>query len=871
MSATETISKQLTLVDEVEEEEEETPILALDRVLGPAHLNPWYQRLRDALVEAPSHAALVGGASYGVPLLLRKMRDEGLLGYIQLSLADVNSKEAALASRFAHAVNEAYGLPVLPSHMTLAYVARLMRQRVPSDAPLMFGISHAELALPLIDALVAERAHVRLVLDFASAPQAGWAPPETRLFRTTETAIGTDELSEWLTNLAHEGLWRQPADATVEEEAKRLMRLTGGQYAMLAGHLFGGTHVSAATRGLFEGTGPDALLGARRSLEAARANEDWVSALEIAVAAAPEEVPELVQRAGPIFQERGTLAQLFLLLEGLDRARREDSHVLEWRLLSAHESSNSAYQSILLQAREHLQEHPAPNLRTRVASTYMGSRAGVAMAQDAMSMDANALTVWNASRLEPRADTALRLAGEALVLAQSEGSAYAIVRNLGQLADALLRAGRYQEARERYAEALSAFDQNGLSDGIRRMRLLIDNAQAGWMTGEARGMARVLEEEAATMADSVPSGVSASVLWRRAELLFVSGDIQAAKLTIDRALALAHSESLPAVGSIKATAVRIYQELGLYKEARTLAYRDVDTTRAWPSTLARAHLALGMALAYGDEDDRRAAEQELLAAREAEHRWHSAFDRLSIELWLAFVQKRSVSEAVKALAKGLSMRAVLLAAGPLKDFQGVLQSFDVVRQHPLYIRAFGNAQMWVHGNSVALTKREWDAVLILAMKGRALTPDELYDAMAGDGDLTKGSLKTLMSRLRKKLGGVVSTSPYRLTESYFLDLEAVHAHLNSGEVMKAIDIARGDLLPHSDAPAVVTERGAVKAALHAAVIKSDDPQVVFTMWEAEPDDIKLLERTLEMLPERDPRRYFVEAHLRQIEIELGAS
>jgi hypothetical protein len=133
-----------------------------------------------------------------------------------------------------------------------------------------------------------------------------------------------------------------------------------------------------------------------------------------------------------------------------------------------------------------------------------------------------------------------------------------------------------------------------------------------------------------------------------------------------------------------------------------------------------------------------------------------------------------------------------------------------------------------------------------------------------------------MVRLRKVLQqfnpvAVPESRPYRLSVDLLPDAEQVLSYLQRGAHRVALDIYRGPVLPHSEAPGVVDLRERVSTLLREALLTDGSAEALLQyadLPEAS-DDMAVRMAALKLLPPRSPKRAAVIADLERLESEFG--
>ncbi len=162
----------------------------------------------------------------------------------------------------------------------------------------------------------------------------------------------------------------------------------------------------------------------------------------------------------------------------------------------------------------------------------------------------------------------------------------------------------------------------------------------------------------------------------------------------------------------------------------------------------------------------------------------------------------------------------------------------------------------IDGRPVRLTLRHAEMLALLALHPAGLTADRLAQALYGEAG-NPVTVRSEVHRLRAALGpALISTQPYRLRAHVDADFLDVRAALRAGRVPAPEMLARGALLPASDAPGVREERAHLESATRTAVLRSGDADALSALARTESGavDTELTERLRRVLPEGDPRR-----------------
>jgi transcriptional regulator of acetoin/glycerol metabolism len=173
----------------------------------------------------------------------------------------------------------------------------------------------------------------------------------------------------------------------------------------------------------------------------------------------------------------------------------------------------------------------------------------------------------------------------------------------------------------------------------------------------------------------------------------------------------------------------------------------------------------------------------------------------------------------------------------------------------------------VGGRAVTLSERHTEILAMLALHPAGLSAEELTAMVYPEGtSLT--SIRAEMVRLRRLLHKhapslVPESRPYRLPRTLVVDAEQVLNYLDRGAHRLALNIYRGEVLPRSEAPEILTLRNRVGALLREAILADASPDVVLAYLQlpGAVDDADAWHCALRLLPPRSPRRAAVVAHL----------
>ncbi|MGI8522019.1 MAG: transcriptional regulator [Nocardioides sp.] len=168
----------------------------------------------------------------------------------------------------------------------------------------------------------------------------------------------------------------------------------------------------------------------------------------------------------------------------------------------------------------------------------------------------------------------------------------------------------------------------------------------------------------------------------------------------------------------------------------------------------------------------------------------------------------------------------------------------------LALRLLGTAHATLDGQRLLLNRRQTEVLAILALHPDGLSLERLHALVYGDSAVTHSTLKAEVSHLRSSLGGQLASRPYRLTLPVTSDIDDVLERLRAGDVTGAVARYGGDLLPGTDAPALVELGEYVAVAMREALLADPEPGAVIRYSELAPYDTEVIEVCLARLGDR---------------------
>ena len=811
----------------------------------------WTQRLLARLRAHPGPILLEGGEAYGAPFLIEALSRAQRVAWLQLTPTEANDS-VAVGNRLADAVNAALEANFLPHALPFSYSIEVLRKRLPILGNLTIVCTNADYT-PLFQDSLLELSEVgaKIILITSS---------------TNTTFAGL--------HLRQEELALTPDEAELlaghflsEAEKRTLWRSSGGAYLTFMSSVYRLQGVALphvpSPRGALAAPGHEALVSPVVLLEVLQKLGRHVEALELAVMSVPERVAELIEEAGPAYQEQGLLARLHLLLESLDDRYQKAEKVLEWRLVAGFNQSNYSHITFIIET--HLKSNEAPELRARYAGAFPNLEGSFAQAQRAAATMTTPLTLFQLGRLHPDGKMGATILQQSVKLAETLGRPYEVTRNAGALAESLIYLGRFNEAANWSNWALQTFDKEGLQEGNARLRLLYVYATAHIVTGQLGDLRSILLE-AKTASDSAELSIATDIRTALANLELVLGNLEQAEKLAAENLELSQRWR---IGDATIPLVRVLLEQGKVDEALAKAQYAVTLTEGEDEFITLpASLALGMVYATKDPKAARSPLMKVLEAPDIE-----ASFRVTAALHLLKIGALRFSELdapLQEILKELSPTGFRLFCGPEADFMGVWAMLSA--QHvPLRIKVLGRTEVWLNDKRLSLSGRALETLVLLALHPEGLTSEVLHSYLYDDEDTTLVALRSAVSRLRMLVPISAHPEPYRITVPLTFDVSDCEAAITAGDIKAALELYHGPLLEKSDAPGIREARLYLEERLRQSALHSGDAEALLPLAETLRDDLELWQATHAALPSSDIRLPLVRAQLHRVTQELRPS
>ena len=175
------------------------------------------------------------------------------------------------------------------------------------------------------------------------------------------------------------------------------------------------------------------------------------------------------------------------------------------------------------------------------------------------------------------------------------------------------------------------------------------------------------------------------------------------------------------------------------------------------------------------------------------------------------------------------------------------------------------------GREFRLNRRHAEVLFILSEHQLGVTGEQLADCLYEDF-MDPAAVRVELTRLRRVVGDLVRSRPYRLTRALTADYHDVTAALRQGDTAAALAAYPGPRRASPEAPGGVAKRRWLETQLRSAVLVSANPDVL-SLW-AERfgfDDLQVWERLTAMLPRGSVRRAGTAARSRELRAEYGLS
>ncbi|BCB90679.1 GAF domain-containing protein [Phytohabitans suffuscus] len=224
-----------------------------------------------------------------------------------------------------------------------------------------------------------------------------------------------------------------------------------------------------------------------------------------------------------------------------------------------------------------------------------------------------------------------------------------------------------------------------------------------------------------------------------------------------------------------------------------------------------------------------------------------------------------------AVAHPHSLALVRAAARVAEAHLATLRAGPAARPPAARLRVLGRPDgvLLLDRREIPLHRRHAEAVAILAAHPEGMTGQQLAAAMYDDG-AAQATLRVELLRLRRLVGPLLHSRPYRLAEPVGADFLDVTRALEMGDVAAAVRAYAGPLLPTSDAPAIAERRRRLEVELRSAVLTATDPSTVYA-WASGAgfDDLAAWERLARTAGPGTPHLRVAATRVAELRAEYG--
>ncbi len=177
------------------------------------------------------------------------------------------------------------------------------------------------------------------------------------------------------------------------------------------------------------------------------------------------------------------------------------------------------------------------------------------------------------------------------------------------------------------------------------------------------------------------------------------------------------------------------------------------------------------------------------------------------------------------------------------------------------------------GRRLRLGRRHSEIMVLLAGHPEGLSGDRLALELYGHraDHQSPVTLRAELSRLRRLVGPLLGSRPYRLCAPVRTDVAVAADALSADDPCTALGAYPGPLLPLSEAPGVSRMRQALEDGLRRAVLSRGDPDLL-RRWAQTPwgeDDLEVAEALVAAVPEGTSARAAPAARVRRLREAYG--
>lgn len=811
------------------------------------------QRIGNSIREHKHEVIFVADSARGTPYILKAFHEqEALSVWFKLAPEDQDDP-VSQGNKFSDAVSKAFGSQLFGHAMSYTYGLSILKENLALFEPISFIMSGADYAQAFAtDLLSLQTNGSKVILAFESLPSE---------FLLSDKAL----------LLQNQNLTLSPAEATHivagrlnETEVQNINTLTSNTLELFLVELHKQLGLPAPMRPSPDG--PEAIPGMAASLppsihlQMLLRKEQYIEAFEVAVNHVPDKVPELLDKAGNAFLNRGLYKRFQTLLHSLPSEVRNLESILSWELRVASRFGES--HKLKARVISYLNEHEAPDIRAQYATKLAGYEESFVESERAYNTKKTFLTLmhYGQSLFHIKPQEALEVYREMLAFSELKNDDWEKAQALANISVSFSLLGNYNQAVLYQEEALHKFNNLSSGDWQFRMHVLYNWAYARILIGETVGLDKLLRNEAKALKDAFPT---LAFMFRS-----TLGDYYLSQRLPHEALvyyqenyqllssySLKQNTQLPPF--IVRDLVQCFLHMGDYEQATTLARKHYLLSKDDTDYIAAFNtLAYGIVQTFSKPEEaiellEKAApyfEASIKSSQLAQTCIYLAKAHLSLGDWLA--AKKSLERGHRGLNE-LSETGFRLLAGPEDEFRDVFALWKSQDQTPLIMNFLGGSELILNGKQENLYPMWKDTLAIIAMNPEGIRKESLELALEKEDGRTP-DVKAIISKLRKLTP--ISRAPYKLELPLFADFLALEQMLKEGRVRAALEIYRGPLLKKSKSAGIIEARETYEEMLRQAVLDSSDAEVLLSLSERLKTDLELWEATLAILPSEDPRR-----------------
>lgn len=595
----------------------------------------------------------------------------------------------------------------------------------------------------------------------------------------------------------------------------------------------------------------------------------WIEAFELACRKLPQEVRRVVILAGHQLVDLGAFEYMWDGLWGLPEGVKQDPDVAYWLIVAA--SATNRVHLVRKLADEVLSSFEAPDLRAAVAVLHptVDMVSETARAVKAMETPTTLRAMGFALAYAGDRTSPVQLFRRAMARAESLRANHLVIACAIDIANQEITLGRYQNGVDWARWAVQELDRRRSNEQFRRHAALAQIAYGTILTGDDNEVTNLRTLISSLCVDWTRIGAPTyeSVVSTAGDWYFASGSLGTAEEHYRRVL---EGVPLSQYASAALDVVKVLIAQGKLTEAHSLAKASRTlTATSTPTERALADLAMGMVSARSNLEG---AQQFLRSAQAGLAGTNYVVFEAQSFLWMALAYHNvgRTDLAASMLSQGAQGIAELGPTGWSFLLCNATES-SVLRElwhsssTSMYLQFLGVRQVFVNGVSTRASMRNCEVLAALSENVAGVNGEKLRLMVFGD-ESTAANTKATVSRMRRSFP--ISQSPYRLTGRVHTDFGDLIRAVEKGDLTKALNLYGGQLLPGSEAPWIVEMRSYVDEGLKAAVIASNDVELMIRLGTIMDTELEIWERAKALLSSSDNRRGLINARIRRIRAYL---